>query len=63
MCELGPICCPPSLWSASPTGAVAGASVLGLGWTEGGLHGFLCGRAVCRVTVTNQMVLSRELQR
>lgn len=63
MCELGPIGFPPSLWSASPTGAIAGALVSGLGWTEGGLHGFLRGRAVCRVTVTNQMVPSRELQR
>lgn len=31
MRELGPICCPPGLWSASPTGAVAGGFGVGVG--------------------------------
>ena len=61
MRELGPSAAPGPAVSV-PHRAWLGALVSGLGWTEGRLHGFLRGRAVCRVTVNSQTVPARELQ-
>lgn len=54
MHDLGTICCPPGLRSASPTGAVPGGFGVGVGMDRRAPPRFPMWQSGCRVTVNNQ---------